>query len=73
MCYQRSEGGNRIDITKIEVLKVTNNPFLDEANPAHYVVVLQYGLLLADTNQIPQNLEPKKCDGWEWYDWKNLP
>ncbi|XP_059282755.1 nudix hydrolase 1-like [Lycium ferocissimum] len=63
-----------LNIMKIEILKVTNNLFLDdEPNlAAHYVVILVRSVL-ADPNQIPQNLEPQKCDGWEWYDWENLP
>lgn len=58
----------------MEILKVTNNLFLDnESNlEAHYVVILVRAVLV-DPNQIPQNLEPQKCDGWEWYDWENLP
>ena len=23
--------------------------------------------------QVPQNLEPTKCDGWDWYEWDHLP
>ncbi|RZB41051.1 Nudix hydrolase 1 [Glycine soja] len=22
--------------------------------------------------QVPQNLEPTKCDGWDWYEWDHL-
>uniref|UniRef100_M1CYW9 Nudix hydrolase 1 n=2 Tax=Solanum TaxID=4107 RepID=M1CYW9_SOLTU len=59
---------------KIEILKVTNNLFLDnEANLAEHYVVILVRAVLVDPNQIPQNLEPQKCDGWEWYDWENLP
>ncbi|KAH0688893.1 hypothetical protein KY289_016251 [Solanum tuberosum] len=63
-----------LDIMKIEILKVTNNLFLDnEANLAEHYVVILVRAVLVDPNQIPQNLEPQKCDGWEWYDWENLP
>ncbi|KAL3510876.1 hypothetical protein ACH5RR_030277 [Cinchona calisaya] len=59
-----------LDIEKVEILKVTNNIFLEE--PSHYVVILVRSVL-ADPNQIPQNLEPEKCDGWGWYEWDSLP
>lgn len=29
--------------------------------------------VVADPEQTPINLEPEKCDGWDWYDWDNLP
>jgi len=22
--------------------------------------------------QVPQNLEPTKCDDWDWYEWDHL-
>jgi 8-oxo-dGTP diphosphatase len=28
---------------------------------------------LADPEQVPQNLEPEKCYGWDWFAWDNLP
>lgn len=61
-----------LDIEKIEFLKVTNNLFLEQPRPAHYVVVFVRAVL-ADPNQTPQNLEPEKCEGWDWYEWQNLP
>lgn len=61
-----------LDITKIEFLTVTNNLFLDEAKPSHYVAIYVRAFL-RDPHQLPQNLEPTKCDGWDWYDWDNLP
>lgn len=61
-----------LDIEKIEFLKVTNNLFLEQPTPAHYVVVFVRAVL-ADPKQTPLNLEPEKCDGWDWYEWDNLP
>ncbi|XP_015069396.1 nudix hydrolase 1-like [Solanum pennellii] len=54
-----------LDITKIKILKVTNNLFRDDEEnlASHYVVILVRAVLV----------EPQKCDGWEWYDWENLP
>jgi 8-oxo-dGTP diphosphatase len=61
-----------LDIDKVEFLTVTNNLFLKETKPSHYVTVFMRAVL-ADPHQVPQNLEPGKCDGWDWYDWDNLP
>ncbi|XP_057961299.1 nudix hydrolase 1 [Malania oleifera] len=61
-----------LDIEKTEFLTVTNNVLLEEARPAHYVTIFVRAVL-ADPDQVPQNMEPHKCDGWDWYDWKNLP
>lgn len=59
-----------LDIDKIEFLTVTNNLFLEETK--HYVAIYVRAVL-RDPHQLPQNLEPTKCDGWDWYDWDNLP
>nr|AZL41240.1 nudix hydrolase [Datisca glomerata] len=61
-----------LDIEKIELLTVTNNLFLDQPKPSHYVTVFVRALL-SDPQQLPQNLEPTKCDGWDWYEWGKLP
>ncbi|KAK2994365.1 hypothetical protein RJ640_017877 [Escallonia rubra] len=61
-----------LDIEKIEFLTVTNNVLLEEVKPVHIVAVFMRASM-ADPNQLPQNIEPDKCDGWDWYDWKNLP
>ncbi|XP_041012739.1 nudix hydrolase 1 [Juglans microcarpa x Juglans regia] len=61
-----------LDIDKVEYLTVTNTLFLEEPKPSHYVTIFMRAFL-TDPNQAPQNLEPQKCDGWDWYDWDNLP
>lgn len=61
-----------LDIEKIEFLTVTNSVFLENPRPSHYVVIFLRAAL-ADPLQEPQNLEPDKCHGWDWYDWNNLP
>ncbi|KAL2484744.1 Nudix hydrolase 1 [Abeliophyllum distichum] len=60
-----------LDITEIEVLTVTNN-VLSEPKPVQLIAILVRAVV-ADPNQTPINLEPEKCDGWDWYDWNNLP
>ncbi|KDP29343.1 hypothetical protein JCGZ_18264 [Jatropha curcas] len=61
-----------LDIAKIEFVTVTNHVFLEEPKPSHYVTIFLRAFL-ADPKQEPQNLEPEKCYGWDWYDWDNLP
>jgi 8-oxo-dGTP diphosphatase len=61
-----------LDIVKIKLLTVTTNLFLDEAKPTQYVVIAVRAVL-ADPHQVPQNIEPQMCDGWDWYEWDNLP
>ncbi|KAK4484286.1 hypothetical protein RD792_011514 [Penstemon davidsonii] len=60
-----------LDITKIEVMTVTNN-VLTEPRPVQLIAILMRASLV-DPNQISVNLEPDKCDGWDWYDWNDLP
>ncbi|KAJ4974079.1 hypothetical protein NE237_007253 [Protea cynaroides] len=61
-----------IEIEKIEFLTVTNNVFLQEPKPSHYVTIFERAVL-KDPLQSPQNMEPTKCHGWDWYDWNHLP
>ncbi|PIA63456.1 hypothetical protein AQUCO_00201062v1 [Aquilegia coerulea] len=61
-----------LDIEKMEFVMVTNNLFLDDPNPSHYIAIILRAVL-ADPSQEPQNLETTKCEGWDWYDWNNLP
>ena len=43
----------------------TTNNAVDLPNAYHYVVIF---VLLRTTDE-PQNLEPDKCEGWEWVRW----
>ncbi|KAJ0721377.1 putative hydrolase [Helianthus annuus] len=61
-----------LDIKDIQFVTVTNNVFSEAAKPLHVVAVFMRASL-ADPEQLPQNVEPDKCYGWDWYDWKNLP
>ncbi|PON35375.1 Nucleoside triphosphatase YtkD [Parasponia andersonii] len=61
-----------LEIEKIEFLKVTNNLFLEEPKKGHKVTILMRAVQ-RDPQQVPQNVEPDMCDGWDWYEWDNLP
>lgn len=60
-----------LDITGMEIVTVTNN-VLSEPKPVQLIAVLLRAVL-SGSNQTPINLEPEKCDGWDWYDWDRLP
>lgn len=61
-----------LDIGNIEYLTVTNNVLLKEVKPIHIVCIFMRAMV-ADPQQQPLNVEPEKCDGWDWYDWDDLP
>ncbi|CAK7326490.1 unnamed protein product [Dovyalis caffra] len=61
-----------LDIGKIEILKVTTNFLHEEPKPSHYMIILLRAIL-ANPDQVPQNIEPDKFDGWDWYEWDSLP
>ncbi|XP_021718226.1 nudix hydrolase 1-like [Chenopodium quinoa] len=61
-----------LEIGATELLTVTNNLFVEGPKPLHYVTIFLRSSL-TNTDQVPQNVEPEKCDGWDWYDWDNLP
>lgn len=57
-----------VDINNIRLGSVTNDIFTIENK--HYITIF----LLADiaSGEI-KNLEPNKCERWEWFSWDNLP
>jgi 8-oxo-dGTP diphosphatase len=57
-----------IEVGELIVGPYTNDFFEDEEK--HYItlyVIARYG------SGEPKICEPDKCDGWDWYDWDNLP
>lgn len=61
-----------LDIKDIQFLTVTNDVFTEAEKPFHSVAIYMRASL-SDPDQIPQNVEPDKCYGWDWYDWKKPP
>nr|GMD51831.1 nudix hydrolase 1-like [Ipomoea batatas] len=59
-----------LELKNIETLKVINHVFHNEAKPSHYVVLL-IRAELSDPNQIPENVEPDRCEGWD--EWNDMP
>ncbi|KAI3719926.1 hypothetical protein L6452_20832 [Arctium lappa] len=58
-----------LDIKNIELLTATNNVLSD----AVHLVIVYMRAHLSDPSQLPHNLEPDKCEGWDWYGLENLP
>ncbi|XP_073221133.1 geranyl diphosphate phosphohydrolase isoform X2 [Cicer arietinum] len=69
----KEESGLDLSKNKIDFLTATNNVFLDQPKKCHYVTIFMRVVLDAFEQQVVQNLEPEKCDGWDWYDWEHLP
>jgi len=57
-----------LDIDSIKVFKVTNNLLHEKPESSQYITILLLAVL-ANPEQLPQNIEPSKCDGWDWYEW----
>ncbi|KAL7799532.1 NUDIX hydrolase domain-like protein [Trichoderma afarasin] len=51
------------------VFTITNDVFLKEGK--HYITIFAK-FVMKDPNQVPQVLEPNKCDGWYWKSWDEL-
>ncbi|BBG94422.1 nudix hydrolase 1 [Prunus dulcis] len=56
-----------------ELLRVTNNLFVEEVKAYHYVGIFTRAVLTDGDHREPQNVEPNMCDGWDWYEWDRLP
>jgi 8-oxo-dGTP diphosphatase len=62
----REETG--LELGAIELGPYTNDVFHEVGE--QYLTVF---VLAREATGIPQNKEPHKCDGWEWFDWAELP
>jgi len=77
------EGGEEfLDACKREVLEETGIKIdeigefcsindIQEGDDKHYVIL--YFIAQWKQGQEPKNMEPEKCEGWEWHDAFNLP
>eukprot|EP00249_Psilotum_nudum_P007860 c20871_g1_i1 orf=162-584(+) len=61
-----------LSIKNIRFAWVTNCVMRNEVQPSHYVTIF----MRAEQSNVadePQNLEPDKCDGWDWVEWPHIP
>ncbi|XP_054808161.1 nudix hydrolase 1-like [Prosopis cineraria] len=61
-----------MEIAKTEFLTVTNNILLEDPKPCHFVTIFMRART-GECREEPKNMEPNKCEGWDWYEWENLP
>ncbi|CAH3022578.1 unnamed protein product [Porites evermanni] len=58
-------------------LKIKNVSFATAVNAIvveqdyHYITIFMKGEIDMSHAREPENLEPDKCEGWEWYDWNS--
>ncbi|PQQ18668.1 nudix hydrolase 1 [Prunus yedoensis var. nudiflora] len=69
----KEETGLDIDKKRMEFLTATTNELLLEGGkPCQYASVCMRAVMEHGDGE-PQNVEPELCDGWDWYEWDNLP
>lgn len=57
-----------IEIGEIKPAAFTNDIFENESK--HYITLFVTAKYISGEAKI---MEPGKCDGWDWFDWNNLP
>lgn len=62
-----------LEETGIKIKNVRRGPYTNDIYPDgehHYISIF----MLADyASGEVANLEPEKCEGWEWFDWDHIP
>lgn len=57
-----------LELGQCHVGPYTNNVFT--THNKHYITLI----IIAEAGEgEPQNLEPEKCESWQWFDWNQLP
>jgi 8-oxo-dGTP diphosphatase len=62
-----------LEETGLRIRELQHGPFTNtvfEAEQKHYVTVF---VLAKRESGVVETKEPEKCEGWEWFDWSNLP
>ncbi len=57
-----------VDIDHVRLGSVTNDIFTHENK--HYITIFMLADIASDK---VENLEPEKCERWEWFNWDDLP
>lgn len=57
-----------IEILNPRIGQFTNDIFKKEKK--HYITIF---VICSSNNGNPKIMEPEKCEGWNWFNWNNLP
>ncbi|CAK4663343.1 hypothetical protein LEN26_006183 [Aphanomyces euteiches] len=57
-----------LDITDVTLAHTTNDYMEDDKK--HYITIFMQATVSSD--QVPQTMEPDKCEGWQWQKWDSL-
>ncbi|CAJ0756515.1 22805_t:CDS:2 [Entrophospora sp. SA101] len=58
-----------LKIKNVQYQAIINMPMLSDN--LHYVAIFMRGEVI-DKNSMPKNMEPDKCEAWEWVTWEDL-
>ncbi|GBG78149.1 hypothetical protein CBR_g26184 [Chara braunii] len=61
-----------LDIANVRYAWVSNCVMLDEPKPCHYITLFMRAELRNVADE-PENLEPDKCEEWQWVVWPRIP
>jgi 8-oxo-dGTP diphosphatase len=60
-----------LDVVNVRLFSVVNSPNMGGDPNKHYVTIFMRGEL-SSTSPPLVNMEPHKCEGWEWVPWKDI-
>ena len=60
-----------LDIVGLEHIHTTNDPCISGNPDKHYITILMRASV-ADTSSELSNMEPHKCEKWEWVSWEEI-
>jgi 8-oxo-dGTP diphosphatase len=65
------EEETNLNIENFSFVGVTNDPNIDNNPLKHYITIFLRATVRVDSKPL-ENVEPHKCDSWEWISWDDL-
>lgn len=61
-----------LEETGLKAISIQSGPWTNDVidETKHYVTLFMF---VTDFVGDPEVLEPHKCEGWQWFDWQDLP
>lgn len=60
-----------LDVVNLNFFHVTNDPNISGNANKHYITIFMRAGVASDSAEL-QNLEPHKCESWEWKPWDEI-